>query len=69
MKQVTMTRAMARLRRELSDDPLYFRAWQANIAMAFYDAYYSDTDSDIDIHATANKAAKNFLNMLCGGEK
>ena len=51
------------------DEELYY-AYQANIAMAFYDEYYRAKKTKPyylnreDIHEIANNAAKNFLNLL-----
>lgn len=54
------------------DSELYY-VWQCGIAMSFYDAFnnhykdiYQDGQYDRypDLHEIANKAAKNFLNLL-----
>jgi hypothetical protein len=54
---------------ELNKDPGYRNAWQANIAMAFYDTFRnSEYGSDVpheDIHEIANRAAASFLMNLC----
>lgn len=44
----------------------YYYAWQANIAMAFYDEFDRTypKDNDLDIIGIANRAAKNFLDQL-----
>jgi hypothetical protein len=53
-----------------NDKELYY-AWQANIAMAFQDAYHwHKVKSGIepvegDIHTISNTAAKHFLDLLC----
>jgi hypothetical protein len=53
----------------LLNDPAYREAWKANIAMSFYDAYVADASPNEDakqqLHAIANRAADNFLNVLC----
>lgn len=56
---------------ELKNDPGYFYAWQANIAMAIKDEFdrrllTKESTGDIfkDIHDTVNQGAKNFLNLL-----
>lgn len=59
--------AVGTLCRELKSDPGYRTVWQANIAMAFKDEYdraFQKTH-DVDLHVVANKAADNFLNLLC----
>lgn len=54
----------------LKEDEGYFISWQANIAMAFKDEYERtmnelNTHYNHDIiHLIANRAAKNFLNLL-----
>lgn len=54
--------AVARLCEELRTDKDYFYSWQANIAVAFQDAYKRLPDKDI--HEISNVAAKDFLNLL-----
>jgi hypothetical protein len=58
----------------LKNDPEYFYTWQANIAMAFQDEFDIQSDkykpnifvaNRTSIHEIANKAAINFLNLLC----
>lgn len=44
--------------------------WQANIAMAFKDEFYRinpelKNTSSYELHLIANKAADNFLDLLC----
>jgi hypothetical protein len=65
--------AIKTLREALSNDKSegsYYYAWQANIAMSFYDAYMkefgqgSDWPLPHEIHKIANNAAKNFLDIL-----
>lgn len=48
---------------EALKDVDYRRAWQANIAMAFYDAYRQYPNEDL--HKVANIAADHFLDLLC----
>lgn len=68
---IPVAEAVATLVLALKADPDYRRAWQANIAMAFYDEFcrsFGPVDRDItpgDIHPVANRAADNFLNILC----
>jgi hypothetical protein len=52
--------------KSLREDEDYFRAWQANIAMAFVDeARNQKARIGFDLlHNIANTAASNFLNML-----
>jgi hypothetical protein len=58
------------LRKALKEDEGYYISWQANIAMAFKDEYDKimnelNTQYNHDIiHLIANRAAKNFLNLL-----
>lgn len=49
---------------ELSKDPHYFYAWQANIAMAFKDECSRNNVDFESLHEVANQAAINFLNLL-----
>lgn len=49
----------------------YYYAWQANIAMAFYDEFLRHREkvgrermNAKDVHTIANQAAKNFLDLL-----
>lgn len=64
-----LKQALVTLTRELRSDPNYRRGWSANIAMAFYDAFrHSQYATDVpheDIHDIANRAAENFLQILC----
>lgn len=56
----------------LREQPDYYYAWQANIAMQFVDEYWRNFElkGDTkykqveDIHKIANQAAKNFLDLL-----
>ena len=63
--------AVETLIQALKDDPQYYYSWQANIAMAFYDVFIEDgalcdRESHRErVHESCNKAAKNFLNLLC----
>jgi len=53
-------------RAELRKDSDLYLAYQANIAMAFYDEYRR-TGNNLSyhkVHKVANKAAKNFLDLL-----
>ena len=47
----------------LKNDPELFYAYQANIAMAFYDEYRREGNnlSHEKVHLVANRAAANFL--------
>ena len=60
------------MRKDKSGGSLYY-AWQANIAMAFYDEFMrqrnDSEESAEDIHEIANNAAKNFLDMLIKPKK
>lgn len=51
---------------EIINDKSYRIGWEANIAMAFKDAFYFSGhkhDNEI-VHEVANKAAANFLDQL-----
>ena len=55
----------------LKEDEQYYYSWQSNIAMSFVDEFNRKQPDgfflsliSLDIHEVANKAAKNFLNML-----
>lgn len=63
--------AMSIITAELLNDPDYWQAWKANIAMAFKDEWvrtvgdHGPHKADYgDIHLVANQAADNFLNIL-----
>jgi hypothetical protein len=66
-----LKKAVKILSKALRNDPDYFRAYQANIAMQFKDEYsrvrktrgYNYLNNE-DIHNIANKAAKSFLELL-----
>lgn len=59
------------LKSEDKEPGSYYYSWQANIAMAFKDEYNrvrkekGTTLNQEDVHHVANKAAENFLDMLC----
>jgi hypothetical protein len=60
------------LQEALKTDEGYRLSWQANIAMAFVDAFKSHQQkvgrkhvADQEVHKVANDAADNFLNTLC----
>jgi hypothetical protein len=54
-----------KLTEHLRKDEGYYYAWQANIAMAFYDEFRRSKPKNLtQVHKTANEAAKNFLDML-----
>lgn len=57
--------------REDTSEGSYYYSWQANIAMAFYDAVQEDlvdgeegSINDKKLVEYSNEAAKNFLNLL-----
>lgn len=63
--------AMKVVTAEIKNDPGYRIGWQANIAVAFQDEFarqYKERLGDFDIHDISNKAANNFLNILCREE-
>jgi hypothetical protein len=69
-RKVVISEALNILKKELKKDEGYFITWQSNISMAFYDEYYKKPEdgkeklSHQEIHAIANNAAINFLNLL-----
>ena len=74
MTKPTIQQSIASLVEALEEDKepgSYFYTWQANIAMSFKDEWRRAVETGSDpcdyssIHDIANKAAQNFLNMLC----
>ncbi len=69
--QMTTTEAMSHLREQLKADSDYRHTWQANIAMQFKDEWQRSVDKSglpctpDHIHEIANKAADEFLTLLC----
>jgi hypothetical protein len=66
MKKVNLNDAINRVCVEIINDKSYRIGWEANIAMAFKDAFYFSGhkhDNEI-VHEVANKAAANFLDQL-----
>jgi len=59
MKNITTQEAVKKLTSELKKDEGFYQSYQANIAMAFYDAF----DLKKDLHANANEGAKKFLDF------
>lgn len=60
----------------LKTDLGYRIGWQANIAMAFKDEFHNymsknhptfkeEVENEVDIYEISNRAAFNFLNLLC----
>lgn len=63
--------AMSIITAELLNDPDYWQAWKANIAMAFKDEFSKELNGnptvELDyemVHKMANQAADNFLDIL-----
>jgi len=57
---------ITKLKKTLKKDKGFYFSWQSNIAMAFYDEYRR-TGNNLPhkkVIQVANKAAKNFLNLL-----
>lgn len=50
---------------ELNKDDGYRYGWQANIAMAFFDACVQEGIQFPQLHDVSNNAAKQFLRNLC----
>jgi hypothetical protein len=66
-----LKKAVKTLSKALRNDPDYFRAYQANIAMQFKDEYYRKKVAkkygyinNEDVHQIANTAATSFLELL-----
>lgn len=78
LRGITVQEASHVLFEAIKKDPELYRAYQANIAMAFKDevarsAIKDDIDGETakeyaltpsDVHRIANTAAENFLNLL-----
>ena len=48
----------------LASDPDYWQSWKANIAVQFQDEF-ARTHLHRGVHEISNKAADNFLKLLC----
>lgn len=68
MKKVNLIDAINRVCEEIKNDKGYRLSWEANIAMAFKDAFdFSGHKHDNKVvHKVANKAATSFLDQLIG---
>lgn len=68
MKKVNLSDAINRVCEEIKKDKGYRLSWEANIAMAFKDAFdFSGHKHDNEVvHEVANKAAATFLDQLIG---
>lgn len=68
MTKITTQQAVDKLCEEIKNDKDYRLAWEANIAMAFKDAFhFSGHKHDRQIvHEVANKASAAFLDQLIG---
>ena len=64
--QIPLVDAVRKLCIELKHDGDYYRAYQANIAMAFLDTLSRHGFQFPDMHAIGNEAAQSFLNLLIG---
>lgn len=72
MNKPTLPEAIKVLTETLKNDPEYYYTWQANIAMAFNDEFWSNINSHMDLdlmdnnslHNIANKSAIRFLSQL-----
>jgi len=66
MKKISFKKAVERFCEELRSDSGLYYAYQANIAMAFYDEYRRNGNNlpHREVIKVANQAAKNFLNLL-----
>ncbi len=68
MKKLNLGDAINRICEEIKNDEGYRIGWEANIAMAFIDAFdFSGHKHDNKVvHEVANKAAAAFLDQLIG---
>ena len=63
--------AVDHLRNVLESDDSFRMTWAANIAIQFQDEWQRAVDkgglpaTPVQIHEISNKAADNFLNLLC----
>lgn len=69
MKEQKEVTAFDEVFKKIREDKELYYAYQSNIAMAFKDEYHRARKDkayigSIAIHEIANKAAKNFLNLL-----
>lgn len=62
--KMTTKDAVTHLCHALKTDEGYWITWRANIALAFIDEY-NRSSAEVTMHAMAEKAADNFLNLLC----
>lgn len=67
-----LSKAIKKIQKSLATDPDYRNSWKANIAMSFKDVYKRQRKQNKkkylnsqDIHEIANKAAVEFLAILC----
>ena len=70
-KQTKLQKAINTVTKALKNDSGYRIAWQANIAMAFYDTYRQQNGRTgrVKVHKIANEAADHFLKLLCNEYK
>lgn len=68
MSKINLGDAINRVCEEIKNDKAYRISWEANIAMAFKDAFdFSGHKHDKKVvHVVANKAAAAFLDQLIG---
>jgi hypothetical protein len=67
--EFTFANGIMLLIEKLKTDPDYYRAWQANMALAFQDTYFarscmSPNHSESWMNETGNIAAAKFLDLL-----
>lgn len=63
---MTLYHAITELTNELKADKDYYNTWKSNIAMSFYDEFKNRyPEPPLDLHEISNKAADNFLTLLC----
>ena len=68
-EETEISKAVKVLTQAIKEDPDFYIAYQANIAMQFYDEYRrrrKDKGSSLNItevHEVANQGAKNFIDL------
>jgi len=74
-KANSIVKAMRVVTKAMKEDAGYWMSWQANIAMAFVDAYNNKRRelgrplNRTEVHALANEAAIAFLELLCWDQR
>lgn len=65
IEKMDVKEAVDTLTKALKEDPEYYYAWQANIAMSFVDEFKKQSKTvEPGLHFIANQAAIHFLDLL-----